>query len=79
MLRSPPSLRRLYHLDDNHAARDFAEDRLGERARDAGIEFRVQEPAAKDLIADLRAGPAPAVKGRIAAQLEPEDRCRFGG
>ncbi len=44
-----------------------------------GIEFRVQEPAAKDLNVDLRAAPAPAVKGRIAAQLEPEDRCRFGG
>jgi hypothetical protein len=75
----PPGLRRLYHLRDNDAAGDFAGERLGERARDAGIEFRVLKPAAEDLNADLRAGPAPAVKGRLIAQLEPEDRARYAG
>ncbi len=41
----PPGLRRLYHLRDNDAAGDFAGERLGERAREAGIEFRVLEAA----------------------------------
>jgi Toprim domain len=75
----PPALRRLYHLRDNDAAGDFAENRLRERAREAGIEFRVLTPEAKDLNADLRAGPRAAVKGRIAAQFAPEDRVRFAG
>ncbi len=43
----PPGLRRLYHLRDNDAAGDFAGERLGERAREAGIEFRVLKPAAR--------------------------------
>ena len=34
----PPGLRRLYYLRDNDAAGDFAEERLGERARKAGID-----------------------------------------
>ncbi len=77
----PTGLRRLYHLRDNDAAGDFAGERLSERAREAGIEFRVLKPAAKDLNVDLRAGPAPApaVKGKLIAQLEPEDRARFAG
>ena len=73
----PPNPRRLYCLRDNDSAGDFAEDRLGERAREAGIGFRVLIPAAKDLNADLREGPFEAVKQRIAAQLAPEDRFRF--
>ncbi len=73
----PPSLRRLYHLRDNDAVGDFAGKRLGERARDAGIAFRVLKPVAKDLNVDLRSASAPAVMGRLIAQLEPEDRVRF--
>ncbi len=73
----PPGLRRLYCLRDNDSAGDFAEERLGERAREAGIAFRVLIPAAKDLNVDLREGPFQAVKQRMAAQLEPEDRFRF--
>jgi Toprim domain len=73
----PPGLRRLYVLRDNDAAGDFAEDRLGERCRAAGIECRVLTPAAKDLNADLRAQPVHAVKARMLAQLAPEDRSRF--
>ncbi len=73
----PPGLRRLYPLRDNDAAGDFAGERLGDRAREAGIEFRVLTPIAKDLNVDLRAGPFAAVKERMLAQLEPEDRARF--
>ncbi len=75
----PPGLRRLYCLRDNDSAGDFAEERLGERAREAGIGFRVLIPAAKDLNVDLREGPFQAMKQRMAAQLEPEDRFRFAG
>lgn len=73
----PPGLRRLYVLRDNDAAGDYAEDRLAERCRDAGIDYRVLKPRAKDLNADLRAAPAHAVKARMIAQLAPEDRSRF--
>ena len=50
----PPGLRRLYVLRDNDAAGDFAEERLAQRCREAGIDCRVLKPAAKDLNADLR-------------------------
>jgi hypothetical protein len=73
----PPSLRRLYHLRDNDAAGDFAEDRLSERCRAAGVEFRILKPRGKDLNVDLRAEAVPAVKERMLAQLEPQDRARF--
>ncbi len=73
----PASLRRLYCLRDNDAAGDFAEERLGDRCREAGIEFRVLKPHGKDLNVDLRAEPVPAVKERMLAQLEPQDRARF--
>jgi hypothetical protein len=76
-IRFPPGLRRLYLLRDNDAAGDFAEDRLVERCREAGIECRVLKPRAKDLNADLRADPAHAVNARMIAQLAPEDRSRF--
>ena len=42
------------------------------RCRDASIECRVLKPAAKDLNADLRAGPVHAVKARMLAQMEPK-------
>ena len=73
----PPGLRRLYLLRDNDAAGDFAEDRLMERCREAGVDFRILKPRLKDLNADLCAGPAHAVKARMIAQLVPEDRSRF--
>ena len=76
-IRFPPGLRRLYVLRDNDAAGDFAEDRLAGRCREAGIDCRVLTPRAKDLNADLRAGPAPAVKARMIAQFAPDDRSRF--
>jgi Toprim domain len=76
-IRFPPGLRRLYVLRDNDAAGDFAEDRLAERCREAGIDCRVLKPAAKDLNADLRAGEAHAVKARMIGQFAPEDRSRF--
>lgn len=66
----------VYHLRDNDSAGDFAEERLGERAREAGIAFHVLTPAAKDLNADLREGPLEAVKQRIAAQLDPQDQAQ---
>ena len=75
----PPGLRRLYVLRDNDAAGEFAEERLAERCREAGIDCRVLKPAAKDLNIDLRDEPVHAVKGRMLAQMEPQDRSRFRG
>ena len=76
-IQFPPGLCRLYVLRDNDAAGDFAEDRLAERCREAGIDCRVLKPAAKDLNADLRAGEAQAVKARMIEQFAPDDRSRF--
>ena len=76
-IRFPPGLRRLYVLRDNDAAGDFAEERLAERCREAGIDCRVLKPRAKDLNVDLRAGEAHAVKARMIAQFAPDDRSRF--
>ncbi len=73
----PSGLRRLYVLRDNDAAGEFAEARLGQRCREAGIECRVLTPAAKDLNIDLRTGPVHAVTARMLAQMEPQDRSRF--
>jgi hypothetical protein len=73
----PPGLRRLYVLRDNDAAGDFAEDRLAERCREAGIDCRVLKPSAEDLNADLRTAPAHAVKARMIGQFAPDDRSRF--
>ncbi len=76
-LALPPSLARLYVLRDNDAAGQFAAERLGQRCHDAGIDCRVLTPAAEDLNADLRAGPARAVKQRMLAQMAAADRIRF--
>ncbi len=76
-LHFPASLHRLYHLRDNDAPGDFAEERLGERCREAGIDCRVLKPAAKDLNADLCAEPVRAVKARMLAQMLTQDRSRF--
>ncbi len=76
-LHLPASLRRFYMLRDNDGAGDFAEERLFERCREAGIEMRVLKPAAKDLNTDLRRTPVDALKARMLAQLAPEDRSRF--
>ncbi len=73
----PVGLRRLYVLRDNDAAGDFAEERLGERCYDSGIDCRVLKPAAKDLNVDLRQEPVHAVKARMLSQMEPQDRSRF--
>ncbi|MGO9544536.1 MAG: toprim domain-containing protein [Rhodomicrobium sp.] len=73
----PVGLRRLYVLRDNDAAGDFAEERLAERCREAGIDCRVLKPAAKDLNIDLRHEPVHAVKTRMLAQMEPKDCSRF--
>jgi len=73
----PSRLRRLYVLRDNDAAGDFAEDRLGERCREAGIERRILKPFGKDLNVDLRARPIEAIKTRMLAQFAGEDRSRF--
>ena len=76
-IRFPPGLSRLYVLRDNDAAGDFAEDRLAERCREAGIDCRVLKPRGEDLNADLQAGPAHAVKARMIGQFAPDDRSRF--
>lgn len=75
----PPTMRRLYILRDNDAAGDFAEKRLIERCREAGIEARILRPCGKDLNADLCSHPADMVKTRMLAQLAPEDSRRFRG
>ena len=73
----PLGLRRLYILRDNDVAGDLAEERLAERCHDAGIDARILTPTAKDLNADLGREPLHAVKARMLAQLEPQDRVRF--
>ena len=73
----PAGLRRLYILRDNDAAGDFAEERLAERCREAGIEALVLTPVAKDLNADLCREPPHVVRTRMLAQLAPQDRSRF--
>jgi Toprim domain len=75
----PPVLRRFYMLRDNDAAGDYARERLGERAREAGIEFHVLSPLAKDLNADIRVGDPKAVRERMLVQLSAEDQARFAG
>jgi hypothetical protein len=75
----PPSLRRLYVLRDNDAAGEFAEERLHERCREAGIDCRALLPAANDLNVDLCAVPPDAVKRRMLAQMAVADRKRFSG
>jgi hypothetical protein len=75
----PPSLRRLYVLRDNDAAGEFAEQRLGERCREAGIDCRALLPAAEDLNADLCTAPDGAVKKRMLTQMAVADRIRFRG
>ena len=73
----PAGLRRLYVLRDNDAAGDFAEERLADRAREAGIACRILKPTGKDLNVDLRARPCDVVRQSMLAQLDPEDRARF--
>ena len=73
----PRSLRRLYLLRENDASGAFAEERLGQRCREAGIELMVLTSIAKDLNIDLCEAPAHVVKARIVPQMAPEDRIRF--
>jgi hypothetical protein len=75
----PSGLRRLYVLRDNDAAGDFAEDRLIERCREAGIACRILKPQAKDLNVDLRGRPFDAVRAWMLSQFEAEDRSRLTG
>ena len=75
----PRSLCRLYLLRELDASGAFAEERLGQRCREAGIEMLVLTSVAKDLNIDLCEAPAPVVKARIVPQLAPEDRIRFAG
>ena len=75
----PPGLRRLYVLRDNDARANLRKSGSAERCREAGIDCRVLKPAAKDLNVDLRDGPVHAVKARMLAQMEPQDRSRFRG
>jgi hypothetical protein len=73
----PKSLRRLYLLRENDASGAFAEQRLGQRCDDAGVELMVLTSVGKDLNIDLCEATAPIVKARIVPQLAPEDRLRF--
>ena len=73
----PRRLCRLYLLRELDASGAFAEERLGQRCREAGIEMLVLTSIAKDLNIDLCEAPAPVVKARIVPQLAPQDRIRF--
>jgi hypothetical protein len=74
----PAALRRLYLLRDNDAAGLFVERRLLARCREAGLGCLVLRPAAKDLNIDLRQMPPAEAKARMLAQMDAEDRSRFG-
>ncbi len=65
----PATLRLLYCLRDNDSAGDLTEERLAERAREAGIGFRVLTPAAKDLNVDSARGSVLGREATHAAQM----------
>ena len=69
----PPTLRRLYIARDNDAVGARAADRLGDRAREAGIEVVTLTPTSGDFNDDLRRLEASAMAAAIRVQLAPED------
>ena len=76
-LRLPSGLRRLYVARDADDAGGRAAVRLAIRARDAGVEAIVLEPALGDFNDDLMVRGPEALRAHLCAQLRPEDVARF--
>ncbi|MBY0611316.1 MAG: toprim domain-containing protein [Beijerinckiaceae bacterium] len=76
-LSFPPSLRRLYVIEDNDAAGRQAADRLADRARSAGIEAIWLKPMLADLNDDLVRLGITSLRDSLMPHLLAEDRTRF--
>ncbi|WP_306752820.1 DUF7146 domain-containing protein [Paracoccus actinidiae] len=73
----PPTLRRLYVIQDRDPAGDGARDSLLARAATLGIEARVLTPVEGDFNDDLRRFGVDALRDGLKDQLHPEDVTRF--
>lgn len=73
----PPTLRRLYVIQDNDRAGRWAAETLADRAREIGIEALTLAPEMGDLNDDLRVGGIDALADAVRVQLSPEDVERF--
>ena len=73
----PSTLCRLYIARDNDAAGARATERLGDRAREAGVETIILTPTHGDFNDDLRRLDQSAMAAAIRVQLVPEDVQRF--
>lgn len=75
----PPTLRRLYIVQDDDRAGRWAAETLADRAREVGIEALTLAPAMGDFNDDLRLGGIDALADAVRVQLGPEDVERFWG
>lgn len=69
----PEGLKRLYIAIDRDAAGDRAAERLGARAREAGIACHVVAPRLGDFNDDLLAHGAGSLRKHLAGQFDPKD------
>lgn len=69
----PPDLRRLYVIQDQDAAGEWALERLARRGLAAGIDIRPLRSRQDDFNADLLADGLSALRARVARQLHPDD------
>lgn len=73
----PPTLRRLYVIQDRDPAGEGARDSLLARAASLGMEARVLMPVEGDFNDDLRRFGVDALRDGLKDQLHPEDVTRF--
>jgi hypothetical protein len=73
----PGALRRLYIAADADGAGRAGMQRLGRRAREAGIETLTLRPVLGDFNDDLRSSGAEALRLHLLPQLAPGDADRF--
>jgi hypothetical protein len=73
----PRALRRLYIAADSDGAGRSGTQRLGRRAREAGIETLTLRPVMGDFNDDLRRGGRDALRLHLLPQLAPGDAARF--
>jgi hypothetical protein len=73
----PDGLRRLYIAADSDGAGRAGAQRLGGRARDAGIETLALRPLLGDFNDDLRRAGIDAMRLHMVRQLAPGDAGRY--
>jgi DNA primase len=69
----PEGLKRLYIAIDRDAAGERAAERLGARAREAGIACHLVAPRLGDFNDDLLAHGAGSLRKHLAGQFDPRD------